>query len=89
MWKKVGHFDAAFQTNGTTYFFKGKKYYEFDDQNMRMKVESPKVSAHDWMKCKVRPDEFSLSNSAKSKYDVVNLTLLGFVCSLSKTINVN
>ena len=36
---------------GKTYFFKGKGFWEFDDQRMRVAHEKQKLSAPVWMGC--------------------------------------
>ncbi|KAA0201316.1 hypothetical protein HAZT_HAZT002594 [Hyalella azteca] len=53
MWKGVPYdgIDAAFKLNGTTYFFKGKVFYEFDDLRMKVRPRSPLLSAPFWMGC--------------------------------------
>lgn len=37
--------------SGTTYFFKGKHFWQFDDMRMRVAHKKPKSSAHFWMNC--------------------------------------
>lgn len=53
IWAGVGyHIDAAFQyTNGKTYFFKNYRYWEFDDDRMKVAHPQPKLSSHKWMQC--------------------------------------
>lgn len=36
---------------GTTYFFKGKHFWQFDDMRMRVAHKRPKPSAQYWMHC--------------------------------------
>lgn len=36
---------------GTTYFFKGKVFWEFDDLRMKVKPKSPALSAPYWLGC--------------------------------------
>lgn len=36
---------------GKTYFFKGKGFWEFDDQRMKVAHEKQKLSAPFWMDC--------------------------------------
>lgn len=47
LWKIFIH---AFSI-GKTYFFKGKKFWKFNDQYMRVAHEEPKLSAPFWMGC--------------------------------------
>jgi hypothetical protein len=53
VWKGVPYnLDAAFQnTDGKTYFFKDRDFWEFDDVRMRVRATQPTaINAH-WMHC--------------------------------------
>lgn len=41
----------AFSTLGTTYFFKGRHFYQFDDLRMKVTKKSPLLSAPYWFNC--------------------------------------
>ena len=44
--------DASFTwTNGKTYFFKGKHFWEFDDERMEVTKSSPMASGEFWLHC--------------------------------------
>lgn len=53
MWGGVDYnIDAAFQwTDGRTYFFKGKAFWKFNDQLMRVENVAPILSGPFWMGC--------------------------------------
>jgi len=55
MWKGVPYnIDSVFQyTNGKTYFFKGKVFWEFNDRRMRVVSSTPSVSSSFWMGCNI------------------------------------
>lgn len=56
MWRGIGyHIDTAFQYHGKTYFFKGKGYWEFNDQAMKVAHTDLKPSAVRWMGCSSSP----------------------------------
>ena len=47
-----GNLDASFTwTNGKTYFFKGKKFWEFDDERMEVTTSSPTLVGEYWLHC--------------------------------------
>ena len=52
MWRGVpSDIDAAFQyTDGKTYFFKGKEFWQFDDNAMEVVSNPKKIGTH-WMQC--------------------------------------
>ncbi|XP_039227561.1 matrix metalloproteinase-2 isoform X2 [Drosophila yakuba] len=53
IWSGVGyHIDAAFQySDGKTYFFKNLRYWEFNDDRMKVAHPTAKLSAPKWMQC--------------------------------------
>lgn len=53
MWRGVpSDIDAAFQyMDGKTYFFKGKYFWQFDDNSMMVVDPSPKRIGTHWMQC--------------------------------------
>ncbi|CAL4065532.1 unnamed protein product, partial [Meganyctiphanes norvegica] len=52
MWSGVPYnVDSAFKYNGTTYFFRGPVFYEFDDLRMKAVPKSPALSAPYWLGC--------------------------------------
>ena len=53
MWRGVpSDIDAAFQyTDGKTYFFKGKHFWQFDDYSMMVVDLTPKRIGTHWMQC--------------------------------------
>ena len=53
MWRGVPRdIDAAFQyTDGKTYFFRGRHFWQFDDDSMRVVDPSPKTIGTHWMQC--------------------------------------
>jgi len=69
VWKGVPYsLDAAFQnTDGKTYFFKDRDFWEFDDRRMRVRNTQPTaINAH-WMHCpKEIKDPFKSSLAVSS-----------------------
>ena len=53
MWKGVPYdIDGVFQYhNKKTYFFKGKKFWEFDDERMEVTTSSPTLVGEYWLHC--------------------------------------
>ena len=53
MWAGVPYnLDAVFQShNGKTYFFKEKKFWEFNDIRMRVSEDSPQLIGEFWLNC--------------------------------------
>ena len=53
MWRGVpSDIDAAFQyIDGKTYFFKGRNFWQFDDNSMMVADPMPKRIGTHWMQC--------------------------------------
>ncbi len=53
IWKGVPYnVDSAFRyTDGKTYFFKGRHFWEFDDVRMSVVTAEPTDIAEHWMRC--------------------------------------
>lgn len=49
---------------GTTYFFKGKVFWEFDDFRMKVKKKSPALAAPYWLGCPMTENPYVLETSA-------------------------
>lgn len=66
IWRSVYDIDTAFQKDGTTYFFKDKSFYEFDDRTMRLRIMKPQSSAQHWMGCPPEQDRIIFNNRFQS-----------------------
>ncbi|KAF2351043.1 Peptidase M10 metallopeptidase [Trinorchestia longiramus] len=88
MWKGVpyGSIDAAFKLNGTTYFFKDKMFYEFDDLRMKVRPRSPLMSAPFWMGC---PDNIANPHHAPDTFNSEELNPLQNECLMQKWVAVH
>ena len=63
---------------GTTYFFKGKVFWEFDDLRMKVRPKSPVLSAPFWLGCPdnvANPYHVTSALSVASSYLLVDLSL--------------
>ena len=57
-WRNAVDMDTAFQKDGTTYFFKNKVFYQFDDRRMKVNLRRPQFSSQFWMKCQPIQNSF-------------------------------
>lgn len=85
IWKGVPNdIDAAFQfKDQRTYFFKGKGFWRFNDNSMKIAHERPRSNAEVWMKCpRTRKDEdqeeFYGDRSASRRSKIVSATSSAF-----------
>lgn len=69
-WKNVNKIkiDTAFQTEGVTYFFDGKVFYQFNDHRMSLMIKKPQVSSQRWMNCQLSEEQItSIQKSARTQ----------------------
>lgn len=86
--------DAAFRyTDGKTYFFKDKYFWEFDDMRMSVVNEEPTDIAEHWMRCPkeikdpFQSEDSSISNSAPLTR-VLNCVLLTVITIVTYSVTV-
>jgi hypothetical protein len=69
-WKNVNRIkiDTAFQTEGVTYFFDDKVFYQFNDQRMSLMIKKPQVSSIRWMNCRLTEEQITdIQKSARTQ----------------------
>lgn len=80
VWRDVYDIDTAFSDDEKLYFFKGKFFYQFNDQSMRLNRMNPQPNAQNFMKCPGQKQLFKLATrfGDEDNVDVIDEEVIEF-----------